>query len=85
MKEVKFSDAPIEYNNEEASAWVSGYNAAIASLTPKGDDWKKRYCELFISLKELRTFFRKGSPLTEIMDKIIQEYDPQLPQSSTGE
>lgn len=29
MDERSPEDAPVEYSNEEASAWSSGYNAAI--------------------------------------------------------
>ena len=30
-KEPKLSDAPIEYNNQEAYCWISGFNAGYTS------------------------------------------------------
>lgn len=31
MSDISMDDAPVEMDNEEASAWAQGYNAAIAA------------------------------------------------------
>jgi len=38
VREANFSDAPIWYSSEQADAWASGYNAALALIDKPGKE-----------------------------------------------
>lgn len=51
----------------------------LEDLTYAGQDklvwWDDSPNPLLEEIKQLRSFFKKGSPLTEMMDKIIEKYE----------